>query len=50
MQAFGRRIDQDQILRVIAYLEVLREEVDWFGAGPVPFNNGSSNTLTSPLV
>jgi cytochrome c-L len=26
MQAFGRRIDQDQILRLMAYLEVLREE------------------------
>jgi cytochrome c-L len=26
MQAFGRRIDQDQILQLLAYLEVLREE------------------------
>jgi hypothetical protein len=26
MQAFGRRIDQDQILQLMAYLEVLREE------------------------
>jgi cytochrome c-L len=25
MQAFGRRIDQDQILQVLAGLEVLRE-------------------------
>ena len=28
MQAFGRRLDQDEILQVMAYLEVLREEVD----------------------
>jgi cytochrome c-L len=28
MQAFGRRIDQDQILRLLAYLEVLREQAD----------------------
>jgi cytochrome c-L len=28
MQAFGRRIDQDQILQLLAYLEVLREEAD----------------------
>jgi cytochrome c-L len=26
MQAFGRRIDQDQILQLLAYLEALREE------------------------
>jgi cytochrome c-L len=26
MQAFGQRLDQDQILQVMAYLEVLREE------------------------
>jgi hypothetical protein len=25
MQAFGRRIDQDEILRLMAYLEVLHE-------------------------
>jgi cytochrome c-L len=28
MQAFGRRIDQDQILQVMAYLGVLREQAD----------------------
>jgi cytochrome c-L len=28
MQAFGRRLDQDQILQLMAYLEVLREEAD----------------------
>ncbi|MGH6920958.1 MAG: c-type cytochrome, partial [Geminicoccaceae bacterium] len=28
MQAFGRRLDQDQILQVMAYLEVLREAAD----------------------
>jgi cytochrome c-L len=28
MQAFGRRIDQDEILQVMAYLEVLREEAE----------------------
>jgi len=27
MQAFGRRLDQDEILQVMAYLEVLREQV-----------------------
>jgi cytochrome c-L len=26
MQAFGRRIDQDQVLQLLAYLEVLREQ------------------------
>jgi cytochrome c-L len=26
MQAFGRRIDQDQILKVLAYVETLGEE------------------------
>jgi cytochrome c-L len=26
MQAFGRRIDQDQILQLLAYLEVLRDQ------------------------
>ncbi|MGH6918806.1 MAG: c-type cytochrome [Geminicoccaceae bacterium] len=28
MQAFGQRLDQDQILQVVAYLEVLREGAD----------------------
>jgi cytochrome c-L len=28
MQAFGRRIDQDQILQLLAYLEVLRQEAE----------------------
>jgi cytochrome c-L len=28
MQAFGRRIDQDEILRLMAYLEVLREDAN----------------------
>ena len=28
MQAFGRRIDQDEILQVMAYLEVLRDQAD----------------------
>jgi hypothetical protein len=28
MQAFGRRIDQDEILQLMAYLEVLREEAN----------------------
>jgi cytochrome c-L len=28
MQAFGRRIDQDQILQVMAYLAKLRDEAD----------------------
>jgi cytochrome c-L len=28
MQAFGQRLDQDQILQVMAWLEVLREEAD----------------------
>jgi cytochrome c-L len=28
MQAFGRRLDQDQILQVMAYLDVLREEAE----------------------
>jgi cytochrome c-L len=28
MQAFGQRLDQDQILQVMAYLEVLREGAD----------------------
>jgi cytochrome c-L len=28
MQAFGRRIDQDQILRLMAYLDVLREDTN----------------------
>lgn len=28
MQAFGQRIDQDQILQLMAYLEVLREDGD----------------------
>ena len=27
MQAFGRRLDQNEILQVMAYLEVLREQV-----------------------
>ncbi len=26
MQAFGRRMDQDQILKVMAYIEKLRED------------------------
>ena len=28
MQAFGQRIDQDEILQVMAYLEVLRDQAD----------------------
>ena len=28
MQAFGQRLDQDQILQVMAYLEVLREQAE----------------------
>jgi cytochrome c-L len=28
MQAFGQRLDQDQILQLMAYLEVLREQAD----------------------
>jgi len=28
MQAFGQRLDQDQILQVMAYLDVLREEAE----------------------
>jgi cytochrome c-L len=28
MQAFGRRIDQDEILQLMAYLEVLREQAE----------------------
>ena len=28
MQAFGQRLDQDQILQLMAWLEVLREEAD----------------------
>ena len=28
MQAFGQRLDQDQILQVMAFLEVLREQAD----------------------
>jgi cytochrome c-L len=28
MQAFGRRIDQEQILQLLAYLDVLREEAE----------------------
>jgi cytochrome c-L len=28
MQAFGRRIDQDQILQLLAYLEVLRQQAE----------------------
>jgi cytochrome c-L len=28
MQAFGQRLDQDQILQLMAYLEVLRKEAD----------------------
>ena len=28
MQSFGQRLDQDQILQLIAYLEVLRAQAD----------------------
>jgi len=28
MQTFGRRIDQDQILQLLAYFEVLREQAE----------------------
>jgi cytochrome c-L len=28
MQAFGQRLDQDEILQVMAYLEVLRDQAD----------------------